>query len=269
MFSATLANPALLFRLLTCLQKSDKLAVIRLTVPKVSFIVTSTSTDGVHIWAGVDSPTLFEDYVLGEPSVFLEVDLAYLTRALKSAHTGAIVSTAVQLVIRESQPFLSFQSVRERGSAMPSVVHDVPCSVLSTDAAAHLVEPALPPPQVQIMLPPLKSLRTAIAHMKSIGSQLAIHGNMDGDLTFRVQADMVAVAAHYHNLEHPQVEGFHRDATQVAAAKVDIKKFMLCLASSRVSPSDVICCIIEGRCVVLYAMLDDLYITYYIPVIHL
>jgi hypothetical protein len=49
--------------------------------------------------------------------------------------------------------------------------------------------------------------------------------------------------------------------------KVDIKKFARFLYSYQVGPTNVICCIVEGRAVVLHVLLDDLYLTYYIPVI--
>lgn len=54
---------------------------------------------------------------------------------------------------------------------------------------------------------------------------------------------------------------------QSASVKVDIKKFVKFLYSYQVSPQNVICCIVENQALVLHVLLDDLFLTYYIPVL--
>ncbi len=73
----------------------------------------------------------------------------------------------------------------------------------------------------------------------------------------------------YKNLEHPTIEGRSPPPPETeikANVKVDIKKFHKFLFSYLVSPTNVICCIVETRAVVLHVLVDDLYLTYYIPV---
>ena len=52
-----------------------------------------------------------------------------------------------------------------------------------------------------------------------------------------------------------------------SSVKVDIKKFARFLYSYQVHPTNVICCLVENRALVLHVLLDDLYMTYYLPVL--
>jgi len=117
-------------------------------------------------------------------------------------------------------------------------------------------------------MPPLKLLRHVIEKMKNVCDYLSIYANMAGDLTFKVETDMVTIATCYKGLDHPQMEGRsppRRNPEQKAEVKVEIKKFARFLYSYQVQATNVICCIVEGRAVVLHVLLDDLYLTYYIP----
>jgi len=119
------------------------------------------------------------------------------------------------------------------------------------------------------MMPPLRLLRHVIDKMKNVGDFLSIYANMAGELKFKVETDMVTIQTSYSNLEHPQIEGRsppRLNPDQSAEVKVDIKKFARFLFSYLVQPTNVICCIVEKRAVVLHVLLDDLYLTYYIPV---
>lgn len=52
-----------------------------------------------------------------------------------------------------------------------------------------------------------------------------------------------------------------------AEAYVDVKKFLGFLHSNIVRPTHVILCLLEQKAVVLHVLLDDLYMTYFIPVL--
>jgi hypothetical protein len=56
-----------------------------------------------------------------------------------------------------------------------------------------------------------------------------------------------------------------RDPERRATVKVDIKKFHKFLYSSLVAPQSVVCCIGSKMNLVLHVLLNDLFITYYIP----
>jgi HUS1 checkpoint protein len=193
--------------------------------------------------------------------------LENLSRALKSGQFAH--ETLVKLTKKNGIPYLSF-AIEMIATQSMSILQDVPVNVLSPAQIASFVEPLLPDPEVYIMMPPLKLLRNVVDRMKNIDDYLTVQANMAGEFTLKVETDMVSIATFYRNLDHPHIEG--RDPPRVnpdqaAAVKVDIKKFSRFLYSSQVSPQNVICCIVKGQALVLHVLLDDLFITYYIPVL--
>ncbi len=89
-----------------------------------------------------------------------------------------------------------------------SVTQDVPISLVSAAQFALLTEPMLPDPKVNIMLPVLKTLRPIVDRMKNISEFLQLNANMRGELSLKVEADMVSIETHYKGLDHPAVRTF-------------------------------------------------------------
>ena len=151
-----------------------------------------------------------------------------------------------------------------------NIIQDIPIVLLSAQQLSQYIEPHLPDPEVHIMMPPLKILRNVIDKMKNVSDSLTMEANMAGELTFRVETEMVSIATFYKNLDHPQIEGRsppRPNPEQKASVRVDIKKFHKFLFSYLVGPTNVICCMVENHAVVLHVLLEDLYLTYYIPVL--
>ena len=86
-----------------------------------------------------------------------------------------------------------------------AVQQDIPIKLLSASQLAQFNEPHLPEPEVYIMVPPLKLLRNVVDRMKNIHDYLGISANMGGELTLKVETDMVSIATFYTNLHHPQI----------------------------------------------------------------
>jgi len=86
-----------------------------------------------------------------------------------------------------------------------AVQQDIPIKLLSASQLAQFNEPHLPDPEVYIMVPPLKLLRNVVDRMKNIHDYLGISANMGGELTLKVETDMVSIATFYTNLHHPQI----------------------------------------------------------------
>jgi HUS1 checkpoint protein len=76
---------------------------------------------------------------------------------------------------------------------------------LSPAQISALKEPELPAPQVYIMLPPLKLLKTVVEKMKHMAKNVEITANMKGELTLKVETDMVCVSTFYRGLTHPEI----------------------------------------------------------------
>uniref|UniRef100_A0A6B2LNG3 Checkpoint protein n=1 Tax=Arcella intermedia TaxID=1963864 RepID=A0A6B2LNG3_9EUKA len=149
------------------------------------------------------------------------------------------------------------------------VTQDVPIQPLPIDQFRSFKEPSLPNPDIVIMLPQLKAMRNVIERLKDLDTILTIEANMGGEMILKIQTDMVSIATFYKNLDHPQLDGriTNEGPEVISSAKVDIKKFWKALYSYQVDPTHVICCIVKGTALVLHALLDDLFITYYIPVV--
>lgn len=115
-----------------------------------------------------------------------------------------------------------------------TVTQDVPVTVLLSAQLHQLAEPQLPAPevrvpshitgfqvrlmgsrggvvwrgvvnreQVQIFLPPLKQLSAIIDKLSRISHHLMIVASMSGELTFKVESDVVSVGTFYSKLKNP------------------------------------------------------------------
>jgi HUS1 checkpoint protein len=67
-----------------------------------------------------------------------------------------------------------------------TITQDIPIQIISPSQLAAFTEPTLPDPEVYIMMPGLKSLKSVIERMKNIDEFLVIQANMAGELTFKV-----------------------------------------------------------------------------------
>ena len=58
-------------------------------------------------------------------------------------------------------------------------------------------------PQVSICMPPLKILRNVVDRMKNLSNFVVISANQSGEMTLKVETDVVTVATHFRDLENP------------------------------------------------------------------
>ncbi|PRP88712.1 checkpoint clamp complex protein [Planoprotostelium fungivorum] len=267
-----LPDKATLFqRVVSTVLQISKECVIHLTQTKMQFILAAEITEGgMQVWSGIASNCLFEDYAiesLNNNEIAFEISLDHLQRALKSGQDAS--EMLFKLVKKNGVPYLSFV-IEKQGQQTMSIVQDVPISMLTQVQFSSYIEPHLPDPDVQIMMPPLKILRNVIDKMKNVGEYLSIWANMAGEIRFKVESDMVTIQTSYRNLDHPQIEGKSPPRVNPeleAEGKVRVKQFSKFLYSYQVLPNNVVCCIVEGKAVVIHILLDDLYMTYYIPMV--
>lgn len=298
-FKAKISNVPLFTRVCATLGKIDKQCTLHLSSKMVRFILVPGITDGLELWAGMSSSTLFDDMRIESMSsneITLHVQIDHLERALKSGQTAHEVN--VKLAKRGSSAILSFVADIQMPQVM-TISQDVPVVVLPGTHMSSLSEPVLPNPDVHIFLPKLKALRGVVDHLKNLADSMTISANMAGELSLQVETSNVLINTTYTGLEHPtidsQVSGAvppaavsagaaaaaaglpsassspaavtKPPAAQSAKAKVDISKFARFLQCYQIQPNSVICCIVQSRSVVLHAVLDDLYLTYYLPVL--
>jgi len=253
-------------------QTVDKIAktcVVHLTEKKIEFIISEIS-EGIAVWSGINAGSLFDSYKIESKNnneIAFELSLDNLLRALKSCVKASEV--VFKLSKKNDLPFLSILIERRLTNQTMKIVQDIPVAILTAAQLSQYTEPQLPDPEVYILVPPLRKLRNVVDRMKNIDNYLIINANMSGELSLKVQTESVSVATFYKNLEHPQIEGRSPpklDPHKEAEVKVDIRKFSRFLYSYQVSPTNVILCIVPERAIVLHVILDDLYLTYYIPV---
>jgi HUS1 checkpoint protein len=286
-FRAKVTNVPLFYRVCQTLCKVDKQCTMHLTAKMVRFVVVPGITDGLELWAGMSATTLFDDMRIESMSaneITLHVQLDHLERALKTGQTAHEV--VAKLTKRGALPYLSFVADVQMPQVM-TISQDVPVEVLPGTHMAQLAEPVLPNPDVHIFLPKLKALRGVVDHLKNLADAMTISANMGGEFSLQVETANVLINTTYTGLEHPIIDsqqggtagdsggaGHQQTATaasgnkqQSAKAKVDISKFARFLHCHQISPNSVICCIVQSRSLVLHAVLDDLYLTYYLPVL--
>ena len=59
------------------------------------------------------------------------------------------------------------------------------------------------PSQVSIYMPPLKVIRNVVDKMKNLSNHVTISANQSGEMNLRIETDLVNVATHFRDLEHP------------------------------------------------------------------
>jgi HUS1 checkpoint protein len=262
---------SLFINLVKAIEKiGEEKCLMLLTPKKIQFIIQSDITDGFQVWAACNVASIFEEYIIESQNgneISFHINLDNLLKGLQSG-TGA-QEVYMKLTKKGGTAYLSFAILMNPVKSI-TITQEIPVQILTPVQLQEYTEPVLPDPEVYIMMPPLKSLKNVVERMKNIDNYLILQANMAGELTLKVQTDNISVATFYRKLEHPHIEGKdvpNTNPDQKAKVKVDVKKFSRFLFSHIIIPKNVICCIVEDTALVLHVLLDDLFITYYIPVL--
>jgi len=253
-FKARIISLPLLTRIISVIEKNGKTCTVHLTPTKVQFIITSDLQEGVQVWSGVEVATIFDDYHIEsyeQNEISFEINLDILLRVLKAGLQKKAHDIVIKLTKKNSNAYLVLVVIVQSTQLM-TVRQDIP--VLLVPQVTNR-EPTLPEPDVHILLPPLKMLRNIVDRMKAVSDYVFLSANMGGELTLKVQTDMVSIQTYFNNLEHATIEGRSPpqfDPAQKAEVKLDIKKFSRILYSDFLSPFNVICCIVETKAVIFF-----------------
>jgi len=100
-----------------------------------------------------------------------------------------------------------------------TVLQDVPVKVQTPDSFP--VDPAVTDNQsVYILMPSTKVLRPIIDHMKNIDNKfLYLACNMNGELTLKVETDLITLNAQFDKLAHPAIGTYKGPGIDI---KIDI-----------------------------------------------
>jgi len=231
-FRAKLKDSGLFLRLIQTVEKIDKHCMLHLTPKKIQFILVKELEHGFQVWSAMNASSLFNDYLIeskADNEISFSINLNHLARALKCGDKSPSQYILIKLTKKGDMPYLSL-SMEISPTRSMMLTQDVPIQPLSTEQMKAFIEPTLPDPDIAIMMPTLKNMRHVIERMKDLDSMLTIQANMGGEMTLKVQTDMVSIATFYRNLEHPQLEGRTRNDSPdtMASAKVDVKKILAC-----------------------------------------
>jgi len=268
-FIAKLKDANLFLKVIQTVEKIDKQCTIHLTTKKIQFILVKELEQGFQVWSAMNASSLFNEYLIeskADNEISFSINLSHLARALKCGEKSTNQEILIKLTKKGDIPYLSL-SMEVSPTRSMMLTQEIPIQFLYPEQMRALKEPTLPDPNIVIMMPNLQDMRNVIERMKDLDSSLTIQANMRGELTLKVLTDAVAIVTLYRNLVHPQVVGLEITPETIASAKVDIKKFWSALYSYHVAPLHAICCIVDGTKLVLHVLLDDLYITYYIPIL--
>lgn len=215
-FRASIVNVNTFTKLTASLESLGHIAWVRLDEKDVRFTVIPEN--GTQVWAVVAIDNIFDTYTIQSAAenntINLEVPLAPLQRALKSAHNA--ISASLRLTKKDAQPLLcltittqtmnsntttnnlseeangfnSSHEIRDDFEARPEretlVTHDFPVRVLAPASVEGLHEPVCRDPDVHVTLPNLMQLKgisdrfTKLAAAKSGGQQKGFNSAASG-----------------------------------------------------------------------------------------
>ncbi|KAK4051962.1 Checkpoint protein hus1 [Microbotryomycetes sp. JL221] len=293
-FRADVVNVGSFTRLITSLTPLSKIATIKLMHDNVNVICTSDgSASCVQVWSQIATSSIFDTENLRLESnnnneIYLEVSTDALARALKSA------AGATQVVIKlakkpglgpqgqptAARPVLTLAiSSASKAGRMLEITQDVAVRVKTLTEMQAMKEPLCPTPDVNILLPPLSSLRTVCDRLKTISSIITISSNWRGELRLRAESDDANVETEWRGLKHPQAQDADGsqppvDPDKFFSVSVDSRNLLKFLASYAIETM-TISSICPNHCAIFYVYIGDArdnaqggVLTFFVPAIN-
>ncbi|KDE06384.1 hypothetical protein MVLG_03291 [Microbotryum lychnidis-dioicae p1A1 Lamole] len=293
-FRATLASPVQFGRLVTSLSPLSKQATIKLKPDSVHLVCLSdTTANGVQVWSQIAVSSIFKidhDFRLESNSnneIYLEVSTEALAKALRSAHGATEVT--IKLAKKGGQgpdgsgkgarPVLTLSiKTISKGMNPTDISQDVGVRVRKAAEMDLLKEPLCPTPDINIMLPPLATLKTICERLKTISPLVTISANHQGELKLRAESEDANVTTEWRGLLHPRpgeedpAPTAEPNPSQFFSVTVDSKNLLKFLAAYPIS-SSTIASLCEGHCAIFYLYLASKgesqggVLTYFVPAV--
>ncbi|CAE6437195.1 unnamed protein product [Rhizoctonia solani] len=276
-FRACIDEVSTLSKIVQTMEKLSKRCIFKMNETTVQIICLGETDVGVQIWSKIPVDSMFSDYRIQSNAnnmISLEVSTEPLSQALRSA--SAAQDVIVKLAKKNDQPVFSFEAQTEsRQGKKMLVTHDVRITVMKATEIEQVKEPLCPPPDLHIILPPLKELRTIVEHMQRLSDVVAISATPGGELVLAIQTDDVRVSTAWENCQRPTVEGeapnpeHENDPDQKYGALVAVKSLIKFLTCHMFSNSTV-ASICANFCIIMYVYIGSVtdtggIITFYIP----
>lgn len=276
-FRACIDEIQTLSKIVQTMEKLSKRCIFKMNETTVQIICLGEADVGVQIWSKLPVDSMFSDYRIQSNAnnmISLEVSTEPLSQALKSA--SAAHEVIVKLAKKNDQPVFSFEAQTEsRQGKRMLVTHDVRITVMKAVDIEQIKEPLCPPPDLHIILPSLKDLRTIVEHMQRLSDVVAFTATRNGELVLAIQTDDVRVSTAWEGCLRPTIEGeapedpANLDMDQKFGALVAVKSLLKFLTVHMFSNSTV-ASICANYCVIMYVYIGEVgdaggVITFYIP----
>jgi len=270
-FRAVLLDAQQLARFLGALEKVDTKIVIHLEPESLKCVARNDGELGLQAFCVLKSESHFDDFHVesrADNHIYFKIVVANLLRALRSATNCGDVSMKLSKknVGGEATPCLTLESQHAGGTKL---VHDVPLIMMNQQDMAAYQEPDIVAPKVELYLPPMKVFRSVVDRLKAISSHVNIRATVAGELTFI--ADPIALDAEitFRNLRPVSQNDEAQDPGGEAEIKVDLNKLSRVLFADRMQNNDIIACFHEDIALVLHFLTEQMFMSYYIPLIAL
>nr|XP_002130439.1 checkpoint protein HUS1-like isoform X2 [Ciona intestinalis] len=262
------------------ISKLLKKCSIRLTKEKMFFILPDqVANGGVSMWCELKQANFFDEYRMDGVNeyelneIYLEIVAENLCRAIKSANNAK--SLKIKLT-KKQVPCLTVEiELPSLSSTARIVTHDIPVSVIPSSLWGEYQEPEMPDFHVSLCLPPLKTVKHIVERLKNLSSYLTLSGNQEGDFALKVETELVSATTRFSDLEIPpydpdgdsQAPSKLWPPSEMASARIDVKKLLQFLAGQQINPYKVICNIVDQSAVHFFLVHDDISLQYFIPVV--
>lgn len=244
--------------------------VLKLSAEALAICHNGGVDEGMQTWSHFEPKKLFCEYRCEskrQNKIDLEAPIANLVRVFHSCATSD--RTVLKLANgRDGRPILGFEFTLAGNAADHRVDQEVPVRVVPEAEAEAMKEPVLPEPEYQMELPPsLGRLKNVLDKMRQVGAhhvfleaaqETASGGAFSGRAWLRLaaEAELVTVVSKFPSLvlvmegkKVPSPEG-------PVGLLLSLRRLAEVLAAfQQVGAEAHIACVLEGRALVLYAVL--------------
>ncbi|XP_051872452.1 checkpoint protein HUS1 isoform X2 [Pristis pectinata] len=228
------------------------------------------------MWCQLFQGNFFDEFQIEGVSaeyneIYLELTPENLSRSLKTSQNAKTVK--IKLTMKHCPCITIAVELPSLSSHSRIVTHDIPVSIIPRKLWNDFEEPRVPDFDVSIYLPVLKTMKSVVERMKNLSNHIVIEANQNGEMNLKIDTDLVSVTTHFKELGNPpwveegtQPDFFQRrDSTNMAKARIDIKRLLQFLAGQQVNPSKAICNIVNKKVIHFVLLHEDVSLQYFIP----
>jgi len=264
-------------------RRAPATVVLKLTAESFAFCHRGGADEGSQTWSHFQIGRLFKEYRI-ESKRQNKIDLEAHIPNLIHVFQGCATSTRTTLKLangKDGRPILGFEFFLTGTVADHRVDQEVIVRVIPEAEGQLICEPALPEPEYQIELPEgLRLLRNVLEKMRAVGSLHVVveaskvstpAGGLSANtgtaaavpaeraqLRLVAEAELVSIATTFPGLalvmegkQGPSPEGPVRLCLSLRRLEQVLAAFQVVLAEAHIA------CVLEGRALVLYALLPN------------